>query len=314
MNQQDKKSGRPTKSDLIDFCIKMESVMAVGMVPVVSSLEIVAEYTTNKTLAATLLLVKEDIMQGDSLAKAMEKYPNVFPRVFTTMIYVGECSGSLETVLLWLADYFKQKNDEEVYFKKMVVLPVLTTFVLVTLKMAMSGGAFSLWYLALMGLCAILMIFQKPLCAAYQKIATSLGGKDSVFSKEEEARILRALALALGVGLSFCEALENAAKVAQSPKYQRAMGVVAELVSNGSTISGAMKESRAFSAYTISMIGIAEEIGNVEKTMDYVADFLENEVKVSRRSREIAQESFASVVLMVGLISIMSVLFPKVLV
>ena len=78
-------------------------------VPILQSLKIVGETSGNYVIETALTKVAESVRQGKSISAPLALEP-VFPSMVVQMISVGEDSGSLETMLSKVADFY----DEEV--------------------------------------------------------------------------------------------------------------------------------------------------------------------------------------------------------
>ena len=78
-------------------------------VPILQSLKIVGETSGNYVIESALVKVAESVRQGKSISGPLALEP-VFPSMVVQMISVGEDSGSLETMLRKVADFY----DEEV--------------------------------------------------------------------------------------------------------------------------------------------------------------------------------------------------------
>ena len=78
-------------------------------VPILQSLKIVGETSGNYVIETALIKVAESVRQGKSISGPLALEP-VFPSMVVQMISVGEDSGSLETMLSKVADFY----DEEV--------------------------------------------------------------------------------------------------------------------------------------------------------------------------------------------------------
>ena len=78
-------------------------------VPILQSLKIVGETSGNYVIEQALVKVAESVRQGKSISAPLALEP-VFPSMVVQMISVGEDSGSLETMLRKVADFY----DEEV--------------------------------------------------------------------------------------------------------------------------------------------------------------------------------------------------------
>jgi len=90
------------------FTRNFSTMMASG-VPILQSLSIVGETSGNWVIEEALRKVQESVRQGKSIAGPLSEEP-VFPSMVTQMIAVGEDSGSLETMLEKIADFY----DDEV--------------------------------------------------------------------------------------------------------------------------------------------------------------------------------------------------------
>jgi type IV pilus assembly protein PilC len=78
-------------------------------VPILQSLKIVGETSGNYVIEQALVKVAESVRQGKSISAPLAQ-ETIFPSMVVQMISVGEDSGSLETMLRKVADFY----DEEV--------------------------------------------------------------------------------------------------------------------------------------------------------------------------------------------------------
>lgn len=77
-------------------------------VPVLEALKIASERVHNTALRESLDTVSERVREGDSLHKALNKVEN-FPPFLIHMVGSGESSGTLDGMLLKVADYYEQR-------------------------------------------------------------------------------------------------------------------------------------------------------------------------------------------------------------
>lgn len=78
-------------------------------VPILQSLDIVADTTGNVVVARAIRDVQDSVRQGESLARPLENHP-VFPPMVVQMMSVGEDTGALDTMLHKISQFY----DEEV--------------------------------------------------------------------------------------------------------------------------------------------------------------------------------------------------------
>ena len=77
-------------------------------VPILESMKIAAERVHNAALRKELSVVSERVREGDSLHKALAKAEN-FPPFLIHMVSSGESSGTLDNMLIKVADYYEQR-------------------------------------------------------------------------------------------------------------------------------------------------------------------------------------------------------------
>ena len=92
--------------------------------PILRALAILAEQTENPELARVLGVVRTDVEQGASLSGAMVKHPKVFNDLFVAMVKSGETGGSLDDVLLRLADMIENEVKLRGKIKSAMTYPV----------------------------------------------------------------------------------------------------------------------------------------------------------------------------------------------
>jgi type IV pilus assembly protein PilC len=96
------------KVALARFSRNLGTMMHAG-VPILQSLDIVADTTGNIVLERALRDVQESVRSGESLTGPLAKHP-VFPPMVVQMIAVGEETGALDTMLSKIAEFY----DDEV--------------------------------------------------------------------------------------------------------------------------------------------------------------------------------------------------------
>ena len=72
--------------------------------PLVSALDALVSQTKSHGFKKILAQIKDSIVEGNSFAQALAKYPAAFSSLYVNMVRAGETSGTLEIVLDRLAD------------------------------------------------------------------------------------------------------------------------------------------------------------------------------------------------------------------
>src|SRR4051812_24038974 len=108
-----------TPRALENFTRLLSSLLAAG-VPLSRALVILCKEASSPIAAAQWKQVHDLVIDGMSLADAMGKSPETFPRVYVAMVEAGETGGFLDVVLSQIADF--QAREKEMRSKVMTAL------------------------------------------------------------------------------------------------------------------------------------------------------------------------------------------------
>ena len=93
------------------FCHVMSNLIKAG-VPILQSLDIAARSTNNIYLEDVFGKVAGSIREGAGMASPLARF-NIVPRLVIQMIAAGENSGSLDEMLLKVADFFNKEVERK---------------------------------------------------------------------------------------------------------------------------------------------------------------------------------------------------------
>ena len=300
--------------DFSIFCHQFESINGAG-VSVVDSFEMLAEQTENDSLAAAIRAVHTDISKGDSLAKAMRKQNGVFPDMLCNMVEAGEASGSIDKSFARMAVQFEKDAALESAIKKAVTYPIILIIVLIGVLCVMmifviptfmgmftdldvempastmvlvhvSDFMVSWWWLLLI-IVAGLVVFIKMYSAteAGKELLSALALKTPILggvkTKSACARLGRTLCTLLGAGVPMVDAIEITGRSMENLYYKRAMKDAKDQVMRGVPLSKPLAASGLFPPMVIHMVSIGEETGNIEKMLENVATYYEEDVQLA---------------------------------
>ena len=122
------KSTKVSAKELENFTRLLSSLLAAG-VPLSRALTILVKESGNPTAGAKWKEVHDMVIDGMSLANAMAKSPETFPRVYTAMVEAGEAGGFIDLVLAQIADF----QAREKYLKAKVMAAMLYPCILFVL-------------------------------------------------------------------------------------------------------------------------------------------------------------------------------------
>lgn len=98
-------------------------------IPLDEALTGVVEQSEKAHVKSILLGVRSRVLEGHSLAAAMDAFPTAFPKLYRTTVASGERSGQLDLVLSRLADFTERQHEVKQKVVQAMIYPSLMTLV-----------------------------------------------------------------------------------------------------------------------------------------------------------------------------------------
>jgi type IV pilus assembly protein PilC len=114
------------KIALSRFARNLGTMMRSG-VPILQSLEIVADTTGNVVLARAIRDVQESVRTGETIAGPLANHP-VFPAMVVQMMAVGEDTGALDQMLMKIAEFYDQEVESTTDSLTALIEPLMIAF------------------------------------------------------------------------------------------------------------------------------------------------------------------------------------------
>src|SRR5690606_17759969 len=108
--------------DLINFCFHLEQLSNAG-VPVMEGLADLRESVENPRFREVVSGLIESIEGGRNLSQSMAEFPEVFSKVFVSLVRSGEQTGRLSEVLKSLTESLKWEDELAAQTKKLMMYP-----------------------------------------------------------------------------------------------------------------------------------------------------------------------------------------------
>jgi len=119
-----KKSRRKSvKLEDLTFLARNLAVTLSSGITLLRSLEILSAQTASEKMSKILVESGNYVRSGLSFSEAINKYPDVFPMLWQSIVEVGEASGNLPFGLDKLADYLEMRMEFERKIKSALIYP-----------------------------------------------------------------------------------------------------------------------------------------------------------------------------------------------
>ncbi|MBM4124860.1 MAG: type II secretion system F family protein [Nitrospira sp.] len=114
------------KASVAKFTRTLGSLISSG-VPILDGLMITARTSGNKVVEEVILGARQSISEGKTVADPLSK-SDVFPKMVTHMISVGEATGALDAMLAKIADFYDDEVDAAVASLTALLEPMMMVF------------------------------------------------------------------------------------------------------------------------------------------------------------------------------------------
>jgi len=292
---------------------QLATLISAGL-PLVPSLSALAPQIRNQLLRATVVRIREEVNEGNSLTGALSHFPEIFPQFYINMARAGEASGTLNLVLERLADFQEKQQEMRSKIRTALAYPIFmfvigggVLFFLVTFVVPNITNIFSEMHQTLPAITVFLIVVSGFLKSFWWMIALVLGigiaSARSAIKKTEGgrnfwdklklnfplfgtlnrkiavARFARTLGTLLQSSVPLLTALEIARNVVDNRLVANEIKRVAKDVEEGQSLSAPLARNQFFPPIAVEMIAVGEQSGNVEKMLFKVADAYEKEVE-----------------------------------
>jgi type IV pilus assembly protein PilC len=115
------------KTSTAQFCRTMSSLSRAG-VPILMSLEIVRETSTNRVIGDAIVASKTEVSEGIPLSAALAM-KNVFPDMAISMLAIGEETGEMDAMLSKVADFYEDEIAATVKALTSMLEPIMIVIV-----------------------------------------------------------------------------------------------------------------------------------------------------------------------------------------
>ena len=309
--------GRVKLKDLAVFSRQFATMINSGL-PLLRTLAILEDQTESTSLKKVVGEMRLDVERGTSLSQALGRHPKAFSPLYVSMAKAGEAAGTLDQVLLRLADTIEREVSLRhkvksamtypivVFVMVLLILAAMLLFVVPTFKdlYADLGGTLPLPTRFLLGLSEALRKFFLVFVAVgiglgivFRRWKKTSNGKyrwdrfkikvpifGPLFHKTALSRFSRTLGVLSRSGVPILQSLDIVAETVNNEVVARAVKDVQVGVKEGENIATPLSRHDVFPPMVVQMIAVGEETGALDTMLEKIADFYDEEVTAAVES------------------------------
>lgn len=304
---------RIRRQDLINFCYQLEQMTSAG-VPIVEGLADLRDSVENIRFREIVAGLVEAIEGGKSLSQALADYPEVFSRVFTSLVRSGEQTGRLAEVLKSLTESLKWEDELVAQTKKLLMYPAfvgtavlaVTFFLMIYLVPQMAGfirnmgqdvplqtriliavsDFFVQWWWAILAAPFALWFGIRAAVRADPRVEFLMDDLKlrlplvgPILRKIMLSRFASSFALMYSSGITVLDAIRSTEEIVGNKPMESALRAIGQAIAEGRNLTGAFQDAGLFPPLVIRMLRIGEATGALDSALLNVSYFYNREVR-----------------------------------
>jgi general secretion pathway protein F len=309
----DRLKGGSVPVDDLAMMTRQLATLIKAKIQIVEALAALVDQVENPNLRLVLADLRQKVNEGASLAKALQDHPKVFNSVFVNMVEAGEASGTLEIVLLRLADFTEAQVRLKNRIRGAMTYPMImgifgfvmmnVIFIFVVPQIAkifvsmkkelpliteiciwISNFMVSYWWALIAAIVGSIVVVQKYVSTvkgqsqwhALQLRLPILGGLVRMINV---SRFCSTLGTLLNSGVPILTAMTIVKNLIPNVHMKDAVEKARISVSEGASITGPLVQSGYFPPLVTHMIKLGEKSGELEPMLKIISENYEDQVQ-----------------------------------
>lgn len=282
-------------------------------IQIVEALSALTDQVDNPNLRLVLSDLKQKVNEGASLAKALTDHPKVFNSVYCNMVEAGEASGTLEIVLLRLADFTEAQVKLKNKVKGAMTYPLIMAgfgftmmnviFIFVIPKIAkifismkkelpfitkvciaISNFLVSYWWAVIIGIIAVVYITLRYIetpkgMSQWHALQLRLPYLGMLVKMINVSRFCSTLGTLMNSGVPILTAMTIVKNLIPNVHMKDAVEKARQSVSEGASLAQPLVQSGYFPPMVTHMIKLGERSGELEPMLKIISENYEDQVQ-----------------------------------
>ena len=305
-------SHKVSAKELENFTRLLSSLLAAG-VPLSRALVILHKESASPAAQAKWKEVHNLVVDGMSLADAMSKSPETFPRVYVAMVEAGEAGGFLDVVLAQIAEFQAREKDlkakvltamlypcillvlalgvlvllltffipkfQNIFNNLHSSLPLITQIIIGASHVVRSYGLFVAAGLVAIGFLVRTWFASEKGRRVWEGLVLKAPLVGPLIAQFAMARFCRMLGTLIGAGVPLVHGLNVSRRSIGNQILVDAVGQSIEHVQQGGRLGQSLADCKQlFSGSTLEMISVAEESGKLDVELVRIAATTESDL------------------------------------
>jgi len=304
------------RKEVTAFTREMSALLSAA-IPIPQALAGLGEEEENLALRAVVLQIADSVRKGASFSAALDEHPQLFSRLYASMVRVGEEAGQLPKVMSDLAEMLEHDDEVRGEVQAAVAYPafvlcfgILTVTILLTVVLPRLFNMFEEMMAALPLPTLILLkvshffheywpwilvsvtgagfgarwYIRTPAGAdAWDKAKLRIPLIGPIYRAAALGRFARTLGTLARSGVSLLPALKIVEQTIGNRALAAQIARVAEEARGGDSLAAPLRKMGVFPRTVVQMIDVGEESGKLDEMLLKVADIEERQMRANTK-------------------------------
>lgn len=297
--------------EISNFCRQMALLIKAGISPA-EGIDILINDSYDSSSKKILNKIAQVLSSGEKFHVALA-ISDVFPDYVVHMVTIGEESGTLDTVMESLADYYDREDNIQSNIRSAISYPLIMVFMMLIVILVliikvlpifeqvfaqlgtnMSGfsqsllnignllNRYSFIMIALLVVIAILFFYFSETVRgkkAFKKILNGFKPTHKLMQELECERFSSGMVLTLSSGMDTFEGLSLVSKLVESKEMKDKIEKCRNLLLEGDSFPEALEKAKIYSSFYSQMVSVGFKSGSMDAAMKQISERYEYETE-----------------------------------
>ncbi|MFY0699172.1 MAG: type II secretion system inner membrane protein GspF [Bermanella sp.] len=299
-------------ADLAMLTRQLSTLIGAGL-PIEEAFKATAEQTEKKRIQSMILEIRSKVLEGHSLAGALNEFDYAFPPLYRATVAAGEHAGHLDTVLIRLADYMENSQVNQQKIKLAAVYPIILCLVAIGIVVGLltyvvpdivevfvkngqelppltqamiTASDFLQAHGIKLGIGIAMLFFgfkwairKDQLKARYHLAILHMPFFGKMVKGFNTSRFISTLAILNSSGVPLVEAMKIAGQVVSNVVIQERLTIACQQVTEGGSLHQALAQTEIFPPMMLHMIASGEASGELDSMLERTAKTQESDLQ-----------------------------------
>ena len=322
-------------------CRQLSAMMSSGL-SLVKALDILAKEQDKEAARIIWRDIYEDVQKGQAFSEALLIQRGAFPDFLISMIKAGESSGSLDAVMIRMADHYAKENKMFNKIKGSLTYPIvlaclsicvvigMALFILPAFMEMFKGATLppltqflfnmidnlkKFWYIhvgIIVGLVFLIRYLLKipDIRLKWDRFIIKGPGFGPLVIKIYTGRFARTMASLYSSGIPMIECLERSSKILGNSYIDKLFETVVDEVKQGEPLSMSIQRTGIFDSMFCSIILVGEESGALDDILTKSSEYYEDEADTALQKLVTMVEPLMIIFMGAAIAFVMVAIFP----